>query len=103
MNDEQFFERLRYDARHLRHEPDDITVSRIKARIRARAAAPPNVSQLLAGWLRPVAAAIAAVVLTAALSLTWFERRQQDTFAVDQIAANTTEISVEGVNPGGVE
>jgi hypothetical protein len=103
MNDEQFFERLRRDARQLQHEPDQMTLSRLTVRIRTRLAAQPSVSQLLAGWLRPLAAAIAVVALTAALSLTWFERQHDDTIAVDQIAANTTEISVDGVTLGGAE
>jgi hypothetical protein len=103
MNDEQFFERLRHDARRLQHEPEEVTLSRLTVRIRTRMRAQPSVSQLLAGWLRPLAAAIAVVALTAALSLTWFERRHDDAIAVDQIAANTTEFSVDGVTLGGAE
>ena len=103
MTDETFFERLRSDARQLQHLPDDVTVTRLSARIRARLAAPaiaqPTVAQLLAGWLRPLAAVVAAIALAATLSITW-ETRNHDNPTVDQIAANTTEISVDGVTLG---
>jgi anti-sigma-K factor RskA len=97
--DETFFEQLRHDAQHLQHLPDDVTVARLSARVRARlaaAVAQPTVAQLLAGWLRPVAAVVAAIALTAALSV-MTESRNHDNPTVDQIAANNTEISVDGV------
>lgn len=105
MTDETFFERLRNDARQLQHQPDDVTVTRLTARIRARLAGPaiaqPTVAQLLAGWLRPLAAVVAAIALAATLSITWETRNHEhDTLMVDQIAANTTEISVDGVTLG---
>lgn len=99
MMDETFFEQLRHDAQHLQHLPDDVTVARLSARVRARlaaAVAQPTVAQLLAGWLRPVAAVVAAIALTAALSV-MTESRNHDNPTVDQIAANNTEISVDGV------
>lgn len=101
MNDETFFERLRNDARQLQHQPDDVTVTRLSARIRARLAAQPTVAQLLAGWLRPLAAVAAAIALAATLSITW-ETQNHDNPTVDQIAANTTaaEISFGGVALG---
>ena len=94
--DETFFEQLRNDAQHLQHLPDDVTVARLTARVRARLGAQPTVAQLLAGWLRPIAAVVAAIAITAALSV-MTESRNHDNPTVDQIAANNTEISVDGV------
>ncbi len=96
MMDETFFEQLRNDAQHLQHLPDDVTVARLTARVRARLGAQPTVAQLLAGWLRPIAAVVAAIAITAALSV-MTESRNHDNPTVDQIAANNTEISVDGV------
>ena len=96
MMDETFFEQLRHDAQHLQHLPDDVTVARLTARVRARLGAQPTVAQLLAGWLRPIAAVVAAIAITAALSV-MTESRNHDNPTVDQIAANNTEISVDGV------
>ncbi len=100
MIDDPFFERLRHDARQLQLDLDDVTVVRLTARIRARVGAQPTVAQLLAGWLRPLAAVVAAIALAAMLSLSWVERAPDNT-AVDQIAANTTEISVDGMTFSG--
>jgi hypothetical protein len=101
MTDDPFFERLRHDARQLQLNLDEVTVVRLTARIRARlGAAQPTVAQLLAGWLRPLAAVVAAIALGATLSLSWMERAPDNT-AVDQIAANTTEISVDGMTFSG--
>jgi hypothetical protein len=102
MTDDRFFERLRDDARHLQYTPDDVAVSRLSARVRACLVAQPSVAQLLAGWLRPLSAVVAAIALAATLSIGW-ELRTHDTEnnpTVDQIAANTTEISVDGVTLG---
>ncbi len=100
MTDETFFEQLRRDAQHLQYRPDDVAVTRLAARIRARLTAPavaqPTVAQLLAGWLRPIAAVVAAIAITAALSVL-SETRNHDNTTVEQIAANNTEISVDGV------
>src|SRR6267378_1872163 len=49
------YERLRGDARTLRYEPDDVSASRVAARVRSRIAAAPTVAQLLARWARPLA------------------------------------------------
>jgi anti-sigma-K factor RskA len=100
MMDETFFEQLRHDAQHLQYLPDDITVARLTARVRARltaaTVAQPTVAQLLAGWLRPIAAVVAAMAIAATLSVVT-ESRNHDNPTVDQIAANNTEISVDGV------
>ena len=99
MMDETFFEQLRHDAQHLQHLPDDVTVARLTARVRARLGAQPTVAQLLAGWLRPIAAVVAAIAIAATLSVVT-ESRNHDNPTVDQIAANNTEISVDGVALG---
>jgi hypothetical protein len=96
MTDDFFFERLRHDASQLQLTLDEVTAVRLSARIRARVGAQPTVAQMLAGWLRPLAAAVAGLALAAALSLAWFESTRDNT-TVDQIAANTTEISVDGM------
>jgi hypothetical protein len=96
MMDDRFFERLREDARQLQFPLDPLMAARLGARIRARVAAQPTVSQLLAGWLRPLAATVAAVALAAVLSVSWIES-SPDTASVDQIAANSAELSVGGL------
>ncbi|HEU4888965.1 MAG TPA: hypothetical protein VFV49_13850, partial [Thermoanaerobaculia bacterium] len=78
MTDDPFFERLRTDARTLRHQPDEATLARIRMRIQAhleREAIPglfnvrsePTVAQLLAAWFRPLVAGAAALALVAAI------------------------------------
>jgi hypothetical protein len=101
MNDETFFERLRHDASQLQFTVDEVTVVRLTARVRARVGAQPTVSQMLAGWLRPLAAVIGAIALAATLSLTWIESPPDNGTTIDQIAANTPEISVAGMTLAG--
>lgn len=69
MTDEEFFQRLRGDARTLRHQPDEATLARIRARIEAHIA-PPSVAQLLAAWFRPLAATALALSLAAVIGTT---------------------------------
>jgi hypothetical protein len=73
MNEEQFWERLRQDARELQFQPDAVMVTRMEARIRARVIplAQPTVPQLLARWFRPLAASLSAIALAATLGLAW--------------------------------
>ncbi len=95
MNDDNFLERLRGDARRLRYEPDDLAWVRLQARVRERIAAHPTVSQLLASWFRPLAASLAALSLVAALGTAYYvETRDQVT--LDSLASNSVEISVDG-------
>src|SRR5258708_3330169 len=100
MIDDPFFERLRHDARQLQLNLDDVAVVRLTARIRARLWAQPTVAQLLAGWMRPLATVVVAIALAATLSLSRMQRPPDNT-TVDQIAANTTEISVDGMTFSG--
>ena len=73
MTDEELFQRLRGDARALRHQPDEATLARIRARIEADInayMAPPSVAQLLAAWFRPLAATALALSLAAVIGTT---------------------------------
>jgi ubiquinone biosynthesis protein COQ9 len=69
MTDDPFFARLRGDAQPLRHQPDEATLSRIRARIQSRIAPRPSVAQLLAAWFRPLAAAAVALALASAIGI----------------------------------
>jgi hypothetical protein len=70
MTDDPFFARLRNDARPLRHEPDEATLSRIRTRIQSHIEnTQPTVAQLLAAWFRPIVASAAAIALAAAIGI----------------------------------
>jgi len=75
MTDDPFFAKLRNDARPLRHEPDEATLSRIRAAIQSRVKqshienTQPTVAQLLAAWFRPIVAGAAAIALAAAIGI----------------------------------
>ena len=70
MTDDPFFAKLRNDARPLRHEPDEATLSRIRARIQSHIEkTQPTVAQLLAAWFRPLVAGAAAIALAAAIGI----------------------------------
>lgn len=77
MTDDGFFEQLRRDAQALRYEPaDDAVWTRLQARISERVQAQPAVTQLLASWFRPVAAALLTLSFVAALSVQWMDGAQ---------------------------
>jgi len=88
MTDEEFFERLRGDAATLRHEPDAFTLTRIRARIRERIARP-TVAQLLANWFRPLAVALTAIAVAAAIGFTTLD-------ASDPLAEQSVDIVMAG-------
>src|SRR3954454_7124765 len=95
MTDDKFFERLREDARPLQYDGDDFLAARIAARVRERVTArPPTVAQLLAAWMRPVAASLAALVLSVTIGLTWTQRHQDSNETT--IASNPIEIAMAG-------
>jgi hypothetical protein len=75
MSDDRFLDRLRDDARSLRHEIDPITSTRLAARIRARLTEP-TVSQFIAAWFRPLAASLSALALVAGIGIALLERDQ---------------------------
>lgn len=90
MSDDRFFERLRADAVALRHEPDDVALTRIRARIRERIARP-TVAQLLAAWFRPLAAALTAVAIAAAIGVATVDTGEDAAFPQSSV-----EISMAG-------
>ncbi len=97
MNDEDFLQRLRDDARQLRYEADDVMLARLGARVRARVAAQPTAAQLLARWFRPVVLSLAALSLAAALGVQWYEQRHDQTATLEAaMSADPVEISVDG-------
>lgn len=105
MNDDRFFERVRNDAGQLRYEPDDdVMWSRLAARVRERVqlAPRPTVAELLAGWLRPLAASVAALMVFTALAAGYVAQNSRDSSAaaIDSISAsadfNTTIDDVYG-------
>jgi hypothetical protein len=69
---DDFFERLRNDAQSLQQRPDAATLARIRSRIEARIAPRPTVTELLAAWFRPVAAAMGVVAIAAAIGIAAF-------------------------------
>lgn len=80
---DDFFERLRADARPLRYEPSEAELARIRARIRATIERP-GVVDLLAAWFRPVLATAALVASIAVF--TWNETRDDEVaFAQPQV------------------
>lgn len=93
MTDDKFFERLRDDARPLRYEGDDFLSTRIAARVRERITRQQTVAQLLVAWMRPLAASVAALVLSVTISLTWAHRHQEPT---DSLTSNPIEIAMAG-------
>jgi len=96
MIDDRFFENLRGDARQLRYEADDVTLSRLTARVRARIASPPSVESFLARWFRPLAASLVALALAATAGVQWYETRQQQSATLEAAISDPIEISVDG-------
>jgi hypothetical protein len=75
-DDDKFFERLRADARTLQARPDERELARIRARIHERIMPRATVAELLAGWLRPLAATLSAIALAATLGLALLNDRE---------------------------
>lgn len=95
MTDDEFFRRLRGDAQALRHQPDEATLARIRARIEAHLLRrEPTVAELLAAWFRPLAATAVALALAAVIGVGVVNRNVNRN---DLTFANTSvEISVGG-------
>ncbi|HYK05289.1 MAG TPA: hypothetical protein VE974_26295 [Thermoanaerobaculia bacterium] len=89
-DDDKFFERLRADARALRHQPDEQTLARIRERIHDRLAPRVTVVELLAAWFRPLAMTALAIALAAGIGVVTLDRN--DVAFGDE----AVEVSVEG-------
>lgn len=87
---DDFFARLRGDARVLRHQPDEQTLARIRSRIHERLAARPTVLELLAAWFRPLAMSAVAIALVAGIGVITLDGRDVP-FGEDSV-----EVIVEG-------
>jgi hypothetical protein len=97
MTEDQFFDRLRDDARSLRYEADAFMTTRITALVRERISAAPTVSLILARWLRPVAASLTALALAGCISAAIVERSSTNSASVESLSANNAmEISMAG-------
>ena len=97
MTDENYLDRLRDDAARLRYDADDVMLTRLAARVRARVAAQPTVTTFLARWFRPVAASLAALSLVAILGVQWYERSQQQPATIEAaMSTDPVEISIDG-------
>jgi hypothetical protein len=93
---DDFLEQLRRDARPLRYEGDDVTWTRLQARVRAGIASAPGIEVFLTRWFRPVAASLAVLTLVAALGSAWYVENR-DPVSLDSIAQNSSvEVSVDG-------
>lgn len=93
MTDDPFFAHLRNDARPLRHEPDEATLARIRARIQAHihgSQPTVTVAQLLAAWFRPIVATAAAIAIAAIIGINVVET---DSFSLSD---TVIEISMGG-------
>lgn len=75
MSEDRFLDRVREDARHLRYELDPVATARVAARIRSRLGEP-SVAQWIAGWFRPLAAALSALALVAGIGIALLDRNQ---------------------------
>lgn len=84
MNEDRFLERLRGDARSLRHEIGEVAASRLAARVRARVMQP-TIAEFIAAWFRPLAASLTALALAVSLGLTFVERNQAVSFSGDSV------------------
>lgn len=100
IENDDFLERLRPEARQLRFEPDEMMATRIAARIRDRIAAESQVgiAQVLARWFRPVVVSLATLALVAALGVQWLEQsREVPVTSLDVLTSTqTVDISVGG-------
>jgi hypothetical protein len=101
IDDDDFLERLRADARQLRFEPEDMMATRIAARVRERIATESQngIAYVLARWFRPVVASLATLALVAALGVQWLEQSPRDVpgTTLDALTSTqTVDISVGG-------
>jgi len=100
IENDDFLERLRPEARQLRFEPDEMMATRIAARVRERIAAESQagIALVLARWFRPVVVSLATLALVAALGVQWLEQsRDVPVTSLDALTSTqTVDISVGG-------
>lgn len=98
MSDDRFFDRIREAASGLRYEPQDPAIwTRLQARIRHRIEnGPPSVTQMIAGWFRPLMASLAVLALATVLSVTWYEQSHEAAPSVDSLAQSSIDVSIAG-------
>jgi hypothetical protein len=93
---DDFFEKLRNDARQLRFEPDDnVLWTRLAAGVRERVRGQTSVAQLLSRWFRPITASLVSLTLVAVLGITWFEWHEPS-YTLEVMGSNSVEISIDG-------
>lgn len=85
---DDFFERLRADARPLRYQPSGAELARIRARILATIERP-TVMDTIAAWFRPLLAGVAAVAAVAVFALTQLE-------PASEVAYESVEVTMAG-------
>ena len=78
MSDDDFLESLRGAGRELRYEPGDVALARLESRVRARVSEEETLAGTLAGWLRPLAAAMLAAAALSVATLAWLAREPAD-------------------------
>lgn len=91
MSDDRFLERLRDDAAQLHYVPEDQAIwTRLVARVRERIDQP-TVPDLIASWVRPLAASLAVLTMAALIGMAAFDQDESLTVASEPI-----EISMAG-------
>jgi hypothetical protein len=83
---DDFFERLRGDARPLRYQASDVELARIRARILATIERP-TVTDMLAAWFRPVIATVAMIAALAVFTLTELRNEEPSYEQVEIVVA----------------
>jgi len=96
MNNDPFLEQLRRDAQPLRYQPpDDFVWTRLAARVRegVRISRRQGVAHLLAGWLRPVAASLAALAVVASLAAGYIAQQSHEASTSLETLTSSTELN----------
>ena len=78
MNEDDFLESLRGEARGLRYEPGEMALGRIEARVRVRLADRETIAGTVAGWFRPLAGAMLAAAAVSVAVLLWLSIEPAD-------------------------
>lgn len=90
MNDDEFFDRLRGEARKLRFDGAPGAHERIRAGVRAGIDRGESLTEVLLGWFRPLAAGLSALTLVAAAAI-WMQQPVAGDLLASSDAAPLTE------------